>query len=322
MADCCTERPNYGTPNCLANIAPIVGVIFQPAYADDGSANATDLSLLGSEELAGFFKASADTRYYPIGNLVEVALPIADSKKEEAANGTMSFLRSGQRSFEGQLWDSLGSFVTKGKLAKKRCGKWNIYLVTAENQLVGVKFTTSGVDYFSGIKIDAQSVDPKFMFSTDATTQKTMLNFNFDINFDDSNLWVIDCNEVFNLTTQVIESVNMIYPPFVIIDCQLVDTAVTTTTTTFTVNDDYRTGTRTSLDDKGNVTGLLVGDFQLFNKTDGLAVTISALLELSTGEYRITYVAQTAGDLMQVTLDQTAGTNPIQYYGVTNYVAV
>ena len=51
-------------------------------------------------------------------------------------------------------------------------------------------------------------------------------------------------------------------------------------------------------------TGLLVGDFTVFNETTALAVVPSAVVESPTGTYTFTIAAQTAADILTVTATQ------------------
>lgn len=321
MADeCCVDNnANFGTPECITDLAPIVNTYFQRTFKDDGTRNEIALSGLYAPIISGLLTALEESRLYPLGELVNVELPIADSKTEEAANGKLKWLRSGKRSFSAELWEGISTWITKRKLASKRCGKWSFYLVDANNKLVG---STDGTNFF-GIPMDSQSVDPKFMFPTDSTGQKNMLNFDFDINFDDGTLYSIDGAKLTDVSgaSSLIDFVN----PFVsIIDCNIVvdpTFGLTATSATFNINDDYRQNSRTAFNSLGNVTGLLLGDMALFNKTTGLSVTISAVSENSEGQYTITFSAQTAGDVVEYSLFP-AGNLRIEYAGKLEYIAI
>lgn len=315
MDNCCDNKPNYGTPNCLRNIAPIVGAYFSPKYINNqqgvlSRVALTDITIDDYFNSAAYFSEIGQFQF--IGQLNNVELPIEDSKKEEAANGKISFLRQGKRTFNAELWDSFGSYVTKYKLSKQRCLNSTVFLVTSENQLIGIKTTEQGVDYFSGIPIMKQSHDPKFMFTTDTTTQKTIVNFDFDINFNEDSLWVIDCNNIANPNSQQIESFDMINPKFIWIDCIVKPISGTATTTIFSVNDDYRTGTRTILDNVGNVTGLGLNDFEI-SEANGNSINPSAIIELSDGVYQITHDLLVSGTPLKLRLSMYGNNNLISY---------
>ena len=327
MAGCCAEAPNYGVPSCLENIAPIVKIYFQKTYDSNGNLNYFQLNDFAAETLADYLgkDSSVDEggqKLYPTGFLNNVELPKADTQFEDASNGVKSFLSEGKRTFTGELWDSEGNHVIKKKLASKRCSDWSFFMVTESNQLVCERFYLSGVEFVKGIKLDKQSVDPKFMFQTNSTTQKTILSFDFDRYFDDGNLYVLFGDEMWSNVTELPVKVDFINPKPKFIDVTFTITNVTATTVEFKLEDDYRSGTQylgSSGTGKGLVTGLGVNNFEAYNVTDALAVTLTTVVENSDGNYTATFVAQSATDIVEIKTKVTL--RSVEYFGSKRFVA-
>ncbi|WP_196302365.1 hypothetical protein, partial [Streptococcus pneumoniae] len=52
---------------------------------------------------------------------------------------------------------------------------------------------------------------------------------------------------------------------------------------------------------KNVLSGLVAGDFALYNVTDSAAVTVGSVAESPDGTYLITFAAQTANDVLRIT---------------------
>jgi hypothetical protein len=187
----------------------------------------------------------------------------------------MAFLRQGKRSFAGELWaeDSTPTFL--GKLMKSRCVDFGIYIVDTGGNLIG-----SEVDGFLyPIPVDNASWDPKFMFATDGTTQKLMVNFDFDRLFDESTMYTITADEAsqdFNTLEGLID-VNI--------------TVVSISATAMNITAKYCYGTALN---KTPYKGAIVGTDWTLTDTDTPApVAIDSVVETADGEYTIDFT--TAG---------------------------
>ena len=313
--ECCTTKRNFGHPLCVEDFGVITSFILVPFRDSDGAPNRYDLTELDYTMIMANLYAQPNTRWYPIPQLNNVTPPTAgDSIKEEAGSGKTAFIRTGVIGFTAETWGSDATSVFKGKLESLRCGQWGFLLVTSENKIVGSRKRIGGVEYLYPIAIDAQSVDPKFMFKTDTTTNKVMIMLNLDRNFDDSTYYAIGGDEIWDTTDEVVKSIDFNDLPQ-IIDCTLVASGGSTTSLTVTVNDDYRMGQRiTGVDDAGNVTGLLLADFLVENLTDATTITPSGVVESSTGVYVFTFSAQTSGDNLKVSLN-IDDTDVVNYSG-------
>lgn len=319
MENC--RNNNFGRPACIDDIADIT--TFLPCVPKN---QLFDLDALNYNALIAKFTASdIEDRILGMPQMQEVKLPIADSLIKEASNQRKQFIREGKRSFEGDMWGTDATPAMKAKLRSLRCcGDVGGFFPTSKNQLIGVRKlvnTVSGAVYkFTAIKFDGQSFDPKLMLAEATEPNMIRVLFDLDRNFDDGELWVIDCDNLWDATNEVMTQLDLANLP-VIIDCQLTENSATTTTTIeLAINDDFRNGTRIAgVDDVGNVTGLVLADFLVENVTDSTTITPSSVAETSTGVYLITFVAQTSADVIRVSLVLDS-TKDINYAGTTTTI--
>ena len=303
MANCCETKRNFGHPLCISDFGVITSAILVPLKKDDGTANIYDLTAFNYTSIMDALYAIEAERWYPLPQMNNVEYAVADTLFEEANSGKKSHLRNGKVSISAELWDKDGTATIKGKLSKVRCGQWGIIYITDANTIIGRRFVVGGVEYFAPIPLDAQSVDPKFMFKTDSVNQKVMLSFDLDRNFDDSTYYGIGGDEIWDVTDEVVKSIDFNDLP-IIIDCTLKADTPTTTTVTIIVNDDYRQGTRiTGVDAIGNVTGLLLADFYMKNITDNTNEIITSVTETVPGSYDIVYPTMTSADEIEIGLE-------------------
>jgi hypothetical protein len=319
MSNCCNEKRNFGHPSCLSDFGVITSAILVPLKKADGTSNIYDLSAFNYTSIMDALYGAEDLRWYPLPQMNNVEYAVADTQFEESASGKKSHLRNGKVTITGEFWDKDGTAVMKGKLSKVRCGQWGILYITDANVVVGRKINVAGVDYYAPIPVDAQSVDPKFMFKTDSVTQKVMFSLDLDRNFDDSTYYVISGDEIWDATDEVVKSIDFNDLP-IVIDCTLVASSATTTTVTIVVNDDYRQGTRiTDVDSTGNITGLVLADFYMKNITDNTNEILVSVTETNIGVYDIEYPAMTSTDEVQIGLNLDS-TKVVNYSGKINFL--
>jgi hypothetical protein len=223
-------------------------------------------------------------RWFPLPNFENVELPKADSQFEEANSGRMVFLRQGKRSFSGELWAEDSTPTLLGKLQNNRCVDFGVYIVDVNGNLVGSK--VNGGLY--PIPVDNPSFNPTFVFATDSTTQKIMVTFDFDRLFDESTMYMITPTEAginFNDLSGLV-------------DVNLIVTSSSATDITFDAQLDYGTALNPIL-----FMGAVAGDFQLYNNATSSIVTIS-LVENYDGNYTATFLAQTSGDLLTLSVNK------------------
>lgn len=280
--NCDAGLANTGRPGCVPLQSVTSKLIMVPLMANDGTLNGIDLSAPLPTWSSLINESDASKRWFPLPAFENVEMPKADSQFEEANSGRMAFLRQGKRSFAGELWGDDSTPTMLGKLNAGRCVQFGVYIVDVNGALIGSK--QGG--YLYPIPVDEQSFDPKWMVATDSTVQKIMVGFDFDRLFDDSTMYMITATEAginFNSLSGLI-------------DINVVNDVVTTTTLTFDAVLDYGTALNPI-----KAQGLVSGDFVLNNTTTSSVVTVTAV-ENIPGNYTLTYTAQTNGDVASLVI--------------------
>ncbi len=284
--NCASGLSNTGRPNCVSLQSVTSKLIMVPLVANDGTPNFIDLSAPLPTWADLINEADASKRWFPLPNFENVELPKADSQFEEANSGRMVFLRQGKRSFAGELWAEDSTPTLLGKLQNNRCVDFGVYIVDVTGNLVGSK--VNGGLY--PIAVDNPSFNPTFTFATDSTTQKIMLGFDFDRLFDESTMYMITPTEAgvnFNDLNGLV-------------DVNLINNSISTTEITFDAVLDYGTALNPI-----KFTGAVSGDFALYNNTTAATVSITVVENLPfEGNYTATFTAQTAGDLLILSVDK------------------
>ena len=277
---------NTGTPNCVPIQSVTATLIMVPLFANDGLRNGINLlaPLPVWDDLIN--EADESKRWFPLPQFENVELPKADSKFEESASGRKAYLRSGVRSFSGELWAEDSSPTLLGKLENNRCVDFGVYFVDVSGSLVG----SQEGDFLYPIPVDKASFDPRFMFATDGTTQKIMVAFDFKILFRESTMYMITSTEAgidFNTLNGLID-VN-----FNFVSCGQ-------TSTVALLNFDYGTALNKIL-----FLGGTAPDFSIFNETTALPVVVLTAIEGPNGIYTITYASQSIATNLTFTLNKT-----------------
>jgi hypothetical protein len=267
-----------------------------PLKANDGTLNYIDLTatLPIWDDLIN--EPDASKRWFPLPYFENVELPKADSQFEEANSGRMVFLRQGKRSFSGELWAEDSTPTLLGKLQNNRCVDFGVYIVDVNGNLVGSKV---GTDLYP-IPVDNPSFNPTFVFATDSTTQKIMVTFDFDRLFDESTMYMITPLEAgvnFNDLSGLL-------------DVNFNEISIASTSYDAALVLDYGTALNPI-----QFVGAISSDFNLNNTNTGLNIAIT-LSEGPAGTYTFTFAAQTAGDVMVLSVVKAG------YDGEITFVAV
>jgi hypothetical protein len=277
---------NTGTPNCVPIQSVTSTLVMVPLFANDGSRNGIDLLAVLPVWDTLINEVDESKRWFPLPQFENVELPKADSKFEESASGRKSFLRTGVRSFSGELWAEDSSPTLLGKLENNRCVDFGVYIIDVNGNLVG----SQEGNFLYPIPVDKASFDPRFMFATDGTTQKIMVAFDFKILFKESTMYMITPEEAgidFNSLTGLID-VN-----FNFVSCGQ-------TATVAKLDFDYGTAIN-----KIKFLGGVPADFSILNNTTALPVVVLTAVEGPNGTYTITYASQTIGNSLTFKLNKT-----------------
>jgi len=270
---CGSGMNNTGEPNCIKLFKKSTGMFIVPLFANDGTRNSFDLTA-ASDITAKVQHLDPSKRWYPIQDLKDVELPTAESRFETAKDGSKFKLANGIRSFKATAFER-GS-VLAGKLQGVSCGKFGVYIFDIDGNLRGLK---DGTNLYP---VEIGGWDAIFNDATDDSVSKIMISFDFDILLKISKFWIIS-------TSDMIVNPNSVSG---LVDANIAEVSSTTTVTTIKVTNDYGSGLTDSA-----VTGLATADFSAFNDTTVLAVVVT-VAETVDGTYTLTYVAQTALDLV------------------------
>lgn len=181
---------NTGRPNCI----PIQSVASRLIITELG--NNLDLTPAGDipDNIDALFTADVHSRWFPLPRFENVEIPKADSKYEEAPSGRKVFLRQGKRSFMGELWEGDSHPHYLKQLQDMRCTKFGAFIIDVNNNLIGLRVGDEGV--LRPIPLDNASWDPQMVFPTDSSTQKIKLSFDFDLNVDEGDLFMLSFEEI------------------------------------------------------------------------------------------------------------------------------
>jgi hypothetical protein len=305
---CCNNRQNFGHPNCgLGVFNSIVKLIFVPLKDSNGQPYAYDLSLINSDTIEfDFVQQNPADRLYSFPKLENFLWEQADTLTEETSSGNTYVLREGAVTISGQPFEKDATPTMKAKIQNMRCADWGVFFVTNTNQLIGAQrfvanfLTNFEADQLIPVPISSTSVDGTFMPTLDASKQKIMFSFKLDRDFDTSTLYMIEGDKMHNAAGNP-QPFNFL-DTTTVIDSKL-DIINTPTTTGFEVaiSDEYRQGFRPT-GPNGNVTGLTTTDFIVTNKTTGIVVPLSTVVESPTGVYTTTHAALASSDEVEVDL--------------------
>lgn len=294
--NCTSGLSNTGSPNCIP-IQSVTSTLVVVALSSNLGKNFIDLALPLPVWNDLVNHVDADKRWFPLPQFENVELPKADSQFEDSASGRKAFLRSGVRSFAGELWAEDSSPTLLGKLQGNRCVEFGVYIIDVNGNLIGSE--VEGKLY--PIPVDNASFDPKYMFATDSTTSKIMVSFDFKRLFNEATMYMIT-------PTEAVQNFNELEG---LIDVDLFNLVATATDVTFDAEFDYGTALN-----KLKFKGALAADFALFNNTSNLAVVVTGSTENTDGNYTLTYALQTAGDSLTVSVNKDG------FIGSANYLAV
>lgn len=266
--NCNVGLSNTGRPNCVPIQKVASRLFLMPIFANDGTKNGIDMADIPNFETL-VNEADASKRLFPLPVFENIEMAKADSQFEESASGRKAFLRSGVRSFAGELWAEDSSPVFLGKLVAGRCVDFGFFILDVEGNLIGAKDGS----ILRPIPVDVASWDPRWMPATDSSVQKIMVAFDWARNFDESTLWMITATDA-NQDMSAVEG---------LVDVVLTPAVPGNTLNSFTAKLEYGTGVNPI-----KFAGAVLADFELVNNSTSATVSLSTLTEAPEGTYSIT----------------------------------
>jgi hypothetical protein len=281
-----------GKPGCVYTIAPIVGFLIVPYFDENGAKtfiSLSDVETIGATLLERVQADSTDPRLYPTPRLRNVEPTRSDSVYETDAGGERFKIEGvgGVYTIASQLWDKDAAFAILRELKKYGCTALGVFPVDKKGQ-IWVKKEDPSSPFGYSMKMATSTFDAFAMLASDTTVAKTMINFDLDQTEDFSDMYPITAEQLqYDPTTELIGN-------GLVSASQTADTPQPSATTlAVRVYDAFGTAT-----DTGDITGLVVGNFKVINKTDNTVITPSSAVETEDGYYLLTFVAQTTGDIL------------------------
>ena len=274
MSDSCLcgeGMNNTGLATCLPAFKKTTGILLVPMFANDGTRNSIDMSTT-IDMSAKVNHLDKSKRFYPIQDLKDVELPVAETKFKTYKDGSKRKLADGVRSFKAVMPET--SSVLIGKLQGVSCSKFGVYLVDIDGQLRGLK---SGSLLYP---IEIGGFDAIFKDATDDEVNEGMIQFDFDILLKISKFWILSTTDL-NVNPNELNG---------LVDTTLTVGAITTTGVSISVNSDFGSGVSTMY---APVVGLLVGDWTLTRTDTNANVPLTSVTEGVDGVYALVYTAIT-----------------------------
>lgn len=283
ICSCETVMGNTGLPSCYSPLKHASGIFMTPTYANDGTKNVIDTTdtIDDAYILAAINNADQSKRWFPLQKLNAVASERADPTFDTRSDGGQALVKEGIRNFSFEIWEGGARF--KKQLDKGRCREFSFFIIN-EGRIIGLDLTDEQLE-LAPIRIAKDSLVVKYLFATDTTVEKVSVAFQFDQRENDGSLSYVEVADDADLTG---------YRGLLDIYSEIVQN----TLTTVTVKLFNKYG---AANNKNVLTGLVAGDFALYNTTDSAAVTVSSCVESPEGSYLLTFTAQTANDVLRIT---------------------
>lgn len=289
MSDSCLcgeGMNNTGLATCLPAFKKTTGVLFVPLFANDGTRNKIDMSTT-IDMTAHIQNIDKSKRFYPIQDLKDVELPVADAKFKTYKDGAKRKLADGIRSFKATMPEA--SSVLIGKLQGVSCSKFGVYLIDIDGQLRGIK---SGTNLYP---VEIGGFNAMFKDATDDEVNEGMIEFDFDILLKVSQFWILSATDL-GVNPNELSG---------LVDANLTEVSSGATSTVLNISSDFGSGVATN---PAPIVGLVTADFSAYNDTDSASVTLTVAESTTVdGEYTLTYTSQTALDLVTIKVLPASG---------------
>ena len=298
MADSCNcevGAGNTGLVSCIDELKEAVGIVLTNTINSDNARNRIAITETIDEAFISDLINESDTtkRIYPLMGIENVGGERAESVFNTSTAGTKKFVKKGVRNFTAEIWK--GGVALLKKIEGNRCLDLSFYIIDADGKLIG---SNKGDGYIYPFKIAYSTFDAKYIGNNGADAERVAISFDFDRNEKDSDMDYFVTADDIDLTQ--IQGLIDIY-----------STISNKSTTGFKAK---LTNSFGAVNNRGVLTGLVAGDFALYNITDTSTVTISSVTEDPDGTYTFVIPTQTSADVLRLTPTKAG-------YDFTNVIA-
>lgn len=279
---------NTGTPNCSPLFSVMKKLILVPTYDSTGARNYIDTTVTLNEAYVTALINQSDSskRWFPLPYIENVVSERAESSFEEAGSGRKSFIKQGTRTINGEIWGKEAQPVLAGKIKNSRCVDVSAFVIDLDGNIIGIGDITDTSKLYP-IQLDAQSIDAVLDFATDSTTQKIKMTLAWDDSEKDEELYMLEDTVDFTFDALNVDGLLDIYVTY------------SGESTTGFVADLY--SAYGSIKNPIVDSGLVIGDFSLYNNTSAASVTITSVTETPDGTYTFVIPVQTSADVLVLT---------------------
>lgn len=273
---------NTGIDNCVIEFKTTNNFILVSTYKADSTKNFIDLTTpatVGAAVLA-LTQASTDSleRLYPLPFAEGITREKSDRTTDTAPSGNIYNVQDGLRQNHMEFYGQNASFSFMRELDKFGCTQLSYYAVDVAGTLEGYVDEDEPTKFYP-VPMMNNSFYAMYAYATDTTIQKLMLDFNMKRNFDESQMYYLTAADLGYPATDLVGLI-----PVTVTVSNIVATGITATVLRPSQS---AVATRP-------LTGLLAGDFAVYDVTGSAVVTVISATEGAPGVYAITY-ADTAG---------------------------
>ena len=278
MAQCNCDSGlfNLQSADCLAKPSIIRKFAFVEYYKSDGTVNGIDLnSAFGETEIDALLaQTNPKLRWFLSDEISNFVTERADPNTETIDNVNY-ILSQGIRTMSGDFLAS--STELAKKINSNNCVTMGVFLIDDNNQIAGIH---SRDGFLDPIKLEKNAFG-KVVFATESNIFKVSYSSTWGKNVLDGNLKVLATSVEFDSKKGLID-----------VSSSATSAAVTSLTASYAINNGSANGIP--------LTGLVSGDFTVYNETADASVTITTAVEDPDGTYLLSFTAQTAADVLRV----------------------
>lgn len=288
FCSCKNGLSNTGTPACESIQSVTKKLIYLPLRNSAGVRNGIDITdVIDQTYLDARINDSDESqRWYPTPYIENVEDTKGDSVFESLNSGSNIFIQEGPRTFTGVHIKASSQFL--GKLKSGRCVDFGVYLIDIDGNLTG-SVSTDGTKLYP-VAVDKETYNPVLVKATDTTVGKIQVSFEFSRVEKDENLRTISASSI---TADILGSNGLL-------DSFIASSSITATSAVLTISTSYG-----SFGSPIMVEGLTSSDVVLFNQTTSSPIAVGSLTETAEGVYSVTFAAQTASDVIRVSLNKS-----------------
>lgn len=288
ICSCDEYIQNFGQPSCIPSSGKPVKLIFVKYRNNFGVINSIgNDDVLDLSYFNGKLAETLDKRWY-ITPTIKTVEDIREEVVTQDIEGFQYSVRDGIRNFAGSFYGSVANPKFEEALRSLGCEEMGYFQIDLKGNIIGDDSTT---DELKPFLIERSTFKTLYKPATDTEVQNIMFSFSL------SNL-ILDQN--INFIPQTSMAVN----PLSLNSLTTINSGNVSgiTTTAFVVPLTFVYGTAFI---KNPFVGAVVGDFTAYNVTDAASITLTSVEETPDGTYAFVMPAQTASDVVRISLAKT-----------------